>query len=129
MQHSRLSRVTAFLCLAMFSGTPCLAQSADEPVTITARFYATQGREAEAEAFLLKIVAFVRSAEPSTTIRFHRSIKDPTVFFFYEVYPTPAAREAHSKVTLPAFGKQYGRPPEGLFARPQEVEMFREFTN
>jgi quinol monooxygenase YgiN len=130
MTRIRLLLVSAVAAvLLVLSGSPIIALAAEEPVTISARFYPAPGREAEAEAFLLKVVAFVRGTEPNSTFRLHRSLKEPTVFFFYEVYPTQGAREAHAKGTLPAFGKQFGPPPEGLFARPPEIEAFRELSN
>ena len=90
-----------------------------------ARFVATPGREDELEARLLKTVEFVRTAEPAYTFRMHRSTKDPSVFLFYEVYPSRAALDQHSNITLPASRKEFGPLAEGLLARPPEIERFR----
>lgn len=117
------------LCLALLSAVADTASAADESIAVTARFYATPGREAEVEARLLQVVAFVRKAEPDITYRLQRSQKDPTAFLFYEIYPTAAAKEAHGKVTMSAFAKEYGPPPEGLYSRPPEVETYSPLAN
>ena len=129
MPRSLFCPVGAILCLALSLVAADDASAADEPIAVTARFYATPGREAEVEARLLQVVAFVRKAEPGITYRLQRSHKDPTVFVFYEAYPTASAREAHGKVTIPAFLKEYGPPVEGLFARPPEVETYSPLGN
>jgi len=100
------------------------AIAADQSITVISRVYASAGREAELEARLVKLTAFVRKAEPSVTYRLLRSKKDATVFTFYEVYPSPAVVQEHLKVTLPAFAKETGPAPEGLYARPTESEVF-----
>ena len=46
----------------------------------------------------LKIVEFVRKAEPNTVYRLHRSTKEPVVF------------------------------PDGIFARPAETELYRDIS-
>ena len=116
---------TCLFAVVLFGGVAPATYAADESVTVVARLYASPGREAELEARLLKVVEFVRKAEPNITYRLHRSKKDPSVFLFYEVYPSQAAFDKHSKETLPAFRKEFGPPAEGLFARPNEVEFFR----
>jgi quinol monooxygenase YgiN len=118
----------AFLYVSFLFSVPSVASAADESVTVTSRFYAAPGREAEVEARFLKFVEYVRKAEPNITYRLYRSKKDPSVFLFYEVYPSQAASDEHSKVTLPAFRKEYGPPAEGLFARPAETETFRALS-
>ena len=100
-------------------GAAQIACAADESVTKISRHYAVPGREAEVEARFLKLVAFVRKAEPNVTYRLYRSMKDPSVFLFYEVYPSQAAREEHENVTTPAFRKGAGST-EGLFAPGRE---------
>ena len=89
---------------------------------------AQPGREAEAEARLLQTVAYVRRVEPSTVYRLHRSSSEPATFLFYETYASQNNLEQHSKVTLPAFRKEYGETPEGLWARPPMIEIFRELA-
>jgi quinol monooxygenase YgiN len=81
-------------------------------------------REAELEARLLRLVKYVKQAEPNITYRLHRSAKEPTVFLYYEVYPSQAAYDQHSTQTIAAFRKKAGQPPEGIFSRPTEVEAF-----
>ena len=75
---------------------------ADEQVVIVARYYPAPGREADLEARLLRSLKYVKQAEPNVSYRLHRSAKDPTVFLFYEVYPSQAARDKHLTETLPA---------------------------
>jgi quinol monooxygenase YgiN len=102
---------------------------ADESIAVIAHFHVAPGREAEAEARLRKVVEFVRMAEPGITYRLYRSQKDPSVFVFYEVYPSMTAIEQHRKVTLPAFLKQFGKAPQGLFSGPPEVERMQALVN
>jgi quinol monooxygenase YgiN len=45
------------------------------------------------------------------------------VFLFYEVYPSQAAFDQHRQ-TIAAFRKEAGPPPEGIFNRPPEVEIY-----
>jgi quinol monooxygenase YgiN len=128
MFRSILSVAGSVTLVAVLLSAPLTASAADEPITVAARFYPAPGREAEAEARLLQVVAYVRKAEPGAMYRLHRSSNEPTTFLFYETYASQAAREQHSKVTLPAFGKEYGPAPEGLWVRPPEVETFRELA-
>jgi quinol monooxygenase YgiN len=72
----------------------------------------------------VKLVAYVHKEEPNTIYRLHRSKKDPTVFVYYEHYPSQAALDYHSKVVLPAFNKEFPRP-EGLLARPIENDKYQ----
>jgi len=129
MRYSKPTLAAVAAYSALLLAIPGISFAADESVTIVARVYAAPGREAEAEARLVKVVAFVRKAEPGTVYRLYRSKKDPTVFMFYEVYPSDAARAHHGKVTLPAFAKEYGPAPKGLFARPIDVDVYRALVN
>jgi len=129
MRYSLCSIASFVVCQALLLGVQGSAHAADEPVALIARFFATPGREAEAEARLLMTVAFVRKAEPSTTYRLYRSQKDPTVFVFYEIFQSLATYEHHLKVTLPAFRKENGPPPEGLYVRPPESETLQTLAN
>jgi quinol monooxygenase YgiN len=97
---------------------------ADEQVVIVARYYPAPGREAELEARLLRSLKYVKQAEPNVSYRLHRSAKEPTVFLFYEVYPSQAARDQHRTETLTALRKEVGPMPEGIFSRPPEVEAY-----
>jgi quinol monooxygenase YgiN len=112
------------LCAVLALTQTSNASAADEAIVIVAKFVAA-GREAELEARPLKTAAFVRKAEPNYIYRFQRSVKDPAVFMFYEVYPSLAALEQHSNVTLPAPRKEFGVIAEGLLARPPEIERFQ----
>ena len=103
-------------------------QTSDGPIVIVSKFYPTPGREEEVQTRFLKVVEFVRKAEPTTVYRLHRSIKEPVVFLWYEIYESQAALDNHSKVVLPAFRKEYGPAPEGIFARPAETELYRDIS-
>lgn len=129
MRRSKLALAAAAAYSALLLAVPGISSASDESVTVVARVYAAPGREAEAEARLLKVVDFVRKAEPGTVYQLYRSKKDPTVFMFYEVYPSDAARMQHGKVTLPAFAKEYGPAPKGLFARPIDIDIYRALVN
>ena len=128
MFRSVFSMVLGGLSLAVFLAAPHTASAADEPITIAAWLYPAPGREAEAEARLLQVVAYVRRVEPSTVYRLHRSSSEPVTFLFYETYASQNDLEQHSKVTLPAFRKEYGENPEGLWARPPMIQKFRELA-
>ncbi len=97
---------------------------ADERVVIVARYSPTPGREAELEARLLRALKFMKQAEPNVSYRLHRSAKEPTVFLFYEVYPSQAARDQHVTETLTALRREAGPMPEGILSRPPEVEAY-----
>ena len=97
---------------------------AEEQIVIVGRFYPAPGREAELETRLLRSVKFVKQVEPNVTYRLHRSAKEPTVFLYYEVYPSQAAFDRHRTETITAFRKDAGQPPEGIFSRPPEVETY-----
>ena len=128
MFRSMFSLAVGASCLTTLLASPSAATAADEPITITARFSPAPGREAEAQARLLQVVAYVRRVEPGAMYRLHRSSGEPTTFLFYETYPSQAALDHHSKVTLPAFAKEYGPTPEGLWAGAPAIETFRELA-
>jgi quinol monooxygenase YgiN len=116
------------IALGLGSVAP-LTRAADEPVTVVSRFYPTPGREDELEARFLKSVAYVRKAEPQVlTYRVHRSVNEPVVFLWYEVYPSQAEFE-HHKAVVAAFRKEFGPLPEGIVTRPPETEVFRALTD
>jgi quinol monooxygenase YgiN len=119
--HRRTKRGLVLAALVAVSGESALA---DEQVIIAARFYPAPGREAELETRLLKTVKFVRQAEPNITYRLHRSAQEPTVFLFYEVHASEAARDQHRQIVA-AFQQELGPRPEGIFSRPPEVEVYR----
>lgn len=129
MRRSALSLAKTILCGVLLVGAAQIACAADESVTLIGRFYAAPRREAEVEARFLKIVAFVRKAEPNTTYRLYRSKTEQSVFLTYEVYPSQAARDEHQNVHIPAFLKEFGPQPEGFYARPAEREFFRALAD
>ena len=103
-------------------------QASDSPIVLVSKFYPTPGREEELQARFLKVVEFVRKAEPNTVYRLHRSANEPVQFLWYEVYESQAALDNHRKVVLPAFRKEYGPVPDGIFARPAETEIYRDIS-
>jgi quinol monooxygenase YgiN len=101
------------------------ALAADEPIIVVVRLFPAEGREDEARARLVKLMKFVPANNPGVTFRLHQSTKKPTVFLLYETFPTQAALDSQPKTVLPAFAKEHGATPEGLWARPNEVEFYR----
>jgi quinol monooxygenase YgiN len=106
---------------ALFAVSGQMAR-ADEQVIIVGRYYPALGREAELEARLVRIAKYLKQAEPTVTYRLHRSAKEPTVFMFYEIYPSQAALD-HERETVAALRKR-DPPPDGIFGRPSEVETY-----
>jgi quinol monooxygenase YgiN len=119
--HCRM--IYGLALVALFAISSEMAR-ADERVVIVARYYPASGREAELEARLLRALKFLKQAEPNVSYRLHRSAKEPTVFLFYEVYPSQAARDQHIAETLPAFRKEARPVPEGIFSRSPKVEAY-----
>ena len=95
---------------------------ADEPIITVNRLYPAPGREAELEARLVRIVKYLKKAEPTVTYRLHRSAKEPTVFMFYTIFPSQAALD-HERETVAALRKR-DPPPDGIFGKPSEVETY-----
>ena len=95
---------------------------ADEPIITVNRLYPAPGREAELEARLVRIVNYLKKAEPTVAYRLHRSAKEPTIFMFYSIYPSQAALD-HGRATVAA-GQKLDPPPDGIFGRPTEVETY-----
>ena len=116
--------ISFLLAGAQFSIGVTTVHAADEPVVLIARFLVTPGQEAVFEERNLKVVELVRKAEPDVIYRLQRSTTNPSQYVFYEVYPSQAAFDRHVKETLPAFAKEAGPRPEGMLARPPEVEKF-----
>jgi quinol monooxygenase YgiN len=101
------------------------ALAADDPIIVVVRLFPAEGREEEAQARLAKLVKFSTANNPGVTFRLHRSTKQPVVFLLYETFPTQAALDNGLKTVLPAFLKEFGASPEGLWAKPNEVERYR----
>jgi quinol monooxygenase YgiN len=126
-----LSRCLALVFMIGVLGAiaPARALASDEPIIIVVRFSPAEGREDEAQARLAKLATFVPKLNPGVTLRLHRSTKGPTVFLLYETFPSQAALENQRKTVLPAFVKEFGATPEGLFSRPNEVEFYRGLSD
>jgi quinol monooxygenase YgiN len=101
------------------------ARAADETTIVVVKLFPSEGREDEAQARLAKLVKFVPANNPGVTFRLHRSTKKPVVFLLYETYPSQAALDSQPKTVLPAFFKEFGATPEGLYTKPNEVELYR----
>lgn len=116
---------SVFVVGALAVGAAPTARAADEPTIFVVRFFPSEGREDEAQARLAKLVKFVPANNPGVTFRLHRSTKNPVVFLLYETFPSQAALDTQQKIVLPAFLKEFGPSPEGLWAKPNEVETYR----
>jgi quinol monooxygenase YgiN len=81
------------------------------------------GQEAVFEERNLKLVEFVRKAEPDVIVRLHRSITNPSQYVVYKVFPSRAASYRHFRITFPAFDKEVGPQPEGMLARAEYEEL------
>jgi quinol monooxygenase YgiN len=103
-----------------------LAARASEQVVVVVRTFASEGRESELQTRSLKQIEFLRKAEPTATFRLFRSAKTPTTFLWHEVYDSQAAYENHLNAVMPSFRKEVGPPPQGLMAKPPEIELYVE---
>jgi quinol monooxygenase YgiN len=118
--------IAAFAVLASTSVSN--AQTADGSIVMVRKNFPTPGREDELQSRLLRLVDFLRKAEPNAVFRLHRTTKEPVVFLWYEVFGSQAALDNHLKVVIPAFQKEFGPTPEGILARPSESETFRSIS-
>ena len=123
-----LKLLAVLLCVSVGHATDAQTLASDGPIVSVSKFYPTPGREDEVQTRFLKLVEFVRKAEPNTVYRVHRSSREPVVFLWYEVYESQAALENHRNVVLPAFRREYGPFPEGIFARPAETDLYRDIS-
>ena len=64
-------------------------------IVVVARIKAKQGSEKILEEACRAMVPQVRAEAGTETYICHRSVQDPTVFLFYEVYKDQAAFSAH----------------------------------
>ncbi len=64
-------------------------------IVVVARLKAKQGSEKVLEEACRTMVPKVRAEAGTETYICHRSVPDPSVFLFYEVYKDQAAFEAH----------------------------------
>jgi quinol monooxygenase YgiN len=106
-----------------------LAHAADEPIIVVVKLFPAEGREDEAQARIAKLVKFVPANNPGVTFRLHRSTKKPVVFLLYETFPSQASLDLQQKTVLPAYVKEVGATPEGLFAKPNEVEFYSRMAD
>jgi quinol monooxygenase YgiN len=85
------------------------------PITVIAKIKAKAGSEGELESAFKEMIGKVRANEPGTlTYALHRSVQDPTVFVFYEVYQDQAAFDAHGKTEhMKTLGAQIGGKLDG----------------
>ena len=97
-------------------------------LTVVARIRAAKDMGDALAALLSEQAAVVRNAEPGCLVyRVHRSIKEPELFLFYEMYVDDAALDLHRKAPhLAAY--RLRREKEGLTDGAAEVEIFRSFT-
>ena len=123
-----LKFLAVLVCVSVSSGADAQTLASDGPIVSVSRVYPTPGREDEVQARFLKLVEFVRRAEPNTVYRIHRSNKEPVVFLGYAVYESQAALENHRNVVIPAFRREFGPASEGLFARPEETDLYRDIS-
>ena len=115
---------TAFCATVLF---PFSAEASDQ-VVVVVKTFAGEGRESELLERSLKQIEFFRRAEPTTNFRLYRSTKTPTTFLWYEGYEFQATYENHLNVVLPSFRKEIGPPPQGLMAKPPELESYVELA-
>ncbi len=86
-------------------------------ITVIAKIKAKQGSEKQLEEAFRAMLSKVRGEEGTQTYILHRSVQEPTVFVFYEVYKDQAALDAHGKTPhMAELGKALGGQLDG---RPQ----------
>ncbi len=66
-------------------------------ITVVAKLKAKSGSEKQLEDAFRAMIPKVRGEAGTQTYVLHRSVQDPTVFVFYEVYQDREALDAHSK--------------------------------
>jgi len=115
------------LAVLVTTGVPD-AQTVDGSIVMVRKNYPTPGREDELQMRWLKLVEFLRKAEPNAVFQLHRTTKEPVVFLWYEVFESQAALDNHLKVVVPAFQKEIGPTPEEILARPSEAETYRNIS-
>ena len=98
-------------------------------LTVVARIRAAKDKGDALAALLSEQVGVVRSTEPGClTYRVHRSVDDPLLFLFYEMFKDEAAFDVHRKSPqLAAFRQR--REREGLTDGAAEVQIFRSMTD
>ena len=101
----------------------------NDAVTVVATIRAAKDKGDALAALLVEQSAVVRREEPGCLLyRPHRSLADPELFVFYEVYRDAAAFEMHRKAPhLAQFRER--REREGLTADPADVHVYRALTD
>jgi quinol monooxygenase YgiN len=120
------TRFIALIVFGVLSGV-CMSgvSAAEVPIVVVVKLYPAEGREDEAQARLTSLAKFVPANSAGVTFKLHRSVKQPVVFLLYETFPSQAALDSQSKTVLPAFFKEFGATPPGLFTKPNEVDLYR----
>ena len=95
-----------------------------EPIVVLVKVFPTQGRENELQALYIKRLEYLRKSEPDVSFKLHKGKKEPSVFLWYEVYPSQAAYDNHLKVVMANYRKEFGPTPEGILAKPSESETY-----
>ncbi len=85
-------------------------------ITIVAKLKAKQGSETEMEEALRAMIPKVREEPGALIYILNRSVKDPTVFVFYEVYKDQAAFDFHTRT--PHMAELQSKLPSLLDGRP-----------
>lgn len=82
-------------------------------LTVVAKIQAKEGSEDTVAAELRKLVAPTRAEAGCVTYDLHRSVEDPTVFVFHEIWESRHLLETH--LTSPHM-KRYLAATDGLIA-------------
>ena len=93
-----------------------------EPLTILAHVRAKAGKESRLREELQRLIAPSRAEAGCVDYVLHQSLKDPTLFMFYENWKSKADLEAHRRTPhLQALGKV---APE-LLEGPTEITEWK----
>lgn len=93
------------------------------PINVVAKIKAKEGSEAQLEQAFRTMIPKVRNEPGTLAYILHRSVKDPTVFVFYETYQDQAALDAHSKSEAM---KELGAAIGGLLDGRPQIEVLAE---
>ena len=108
----------------MAFGTLNAAAQQTESIVVLVKVFPAQGRENELHAQYTKRLEYLRKSEPDVSFKLHKSKKEPSIFLWYEVYPSQAAYDNHLKVVMANYRKEFGPTPEGILAKPSESEIY-----
>ncbi len=89
----------------------------DDRIAVVARLRAKEGMEAALKELLLSVIAPGRSDEGCINYELHQTIKDPSLFVFYEIWQSKEHLDKHGAAPhmLQFRGKVMdllGEPPE-----------------